>query len=337
MSLADIKTLFEKTLSLLKYRGDKDVKFIWHGGEPLTIEPSYYESIWDIQKTVFNKSRITYSNSIQTNLTLLTDTYLKKMRGGIFDSIGVSYDMIGDHRVNVAGKQVKEKVFENMQKLIDNDIPFGIITVLTNEVAKHAEKIFTWFDEREISISFLPLFQPSGGSQPLKESINEKKIVSTYKKLFDRWLNSDNATSLLPLDYYMDDVIAEIKSPDSGRQYYDRFTDEWIWVINTDGNVYPYDDEYSPGLIYGNIFTDTIESIFHSPNRKRIAAISKDRIQQVCSSCNHFGHCSGYYVGDSIYPSFDKDHKMICGIVKPTLDYMYERMAKEQLITADTI
>jgi uncharacterized protein len=332
LSLDELHGIFQKMLLVLKHRNLKEVKFIWHGGEPFTIEPAYYESIWKIQHKIFNTEGIAILNSVQTNLTLLTDEYLKKLKKGLFDSIGVSYDIIGEHRVNTGNKPMQQKILQNMQRLIDNGIPFGVITVLTPAAVKHAAQIYDFFDQQDISISFLPLFLPASGTQPLKDGITEKQIVVAYKKIFEQWLCSPKATRALPLDYHLDDLITEVNAAVCKKEFYDRYTDEWVWVINTDGNVYPYDDEYKPGICYGNIFTSSTEELLNSPARMRLVSESRSRIAAVCKKCMHFGYCSGSFVGDSIYPSYNKSGKMSCLVVKPLLDYMYKRLKQEDMI-----
>lgn len=332
LSLEEIRIIFKQVRAVLKRRKDSVANFIWHGGEPLLIEPAYYESIWKIQKEIFKSSKISIENSVQTNLTLLSDEYLEKIKGGLFDSFGVSYDLNGQQRVNVAGKQVNAKVLQNMQRLLENKVPFGVITVLSQETMPYAEEIFRYFDERKISLRFLPFYNPPSGNQPYKATISEDEIVESLKKLFDCWLASENASRIWPLEGYLDDLVNEIQQSKDALRYYDREKHEWTWVINTDGGIFAYDDEYKPEYCYGNILTDSVEQILGSQNRMKLVEESRNRIQNVCNSCSHFGYCSGYYVGDDISPSCNEKGEMVCGIVKPVMDYMYQRLEEEDLI-----
>jgi uncharacterized protein len=219
-----------------------------------------------------------------------------------------------------------------MKRLEEHGIPYGVITVLSDETAEIAEEVYDFFDKKGVPVNFLPLFESGSGKQPLKKSIRDERTVAVYKKLFDRWLSSRNATPIMPIDNYIDDVVQKINGDTGEKDHYDRDTDEWVWVINTDGNVYPYDDDYKPENCYGNIFTGKVYDILNSPNRQRLVAESRQRINAVCGSCEYYGYCSGYYVGDSIYPAYDEQGKMKCAIVKPVLDYISLRLEEEDLV-----
>ena len=79
------------------------IRFCWHGGEPLLIEPEYYWKAFELQRQIFAGSPNRVVNSLQTNLTVLDDARLDLLRNG-FDQVGVSLDVVGGLRVNAAGQ-----------------------------------------------------------------------------------------------------------------------------------------------------------------------------------------------------------------------------------------
>lgn len=54
--------------------------FVWHGGEPLLIEPQYYKSLEKLQHEAFDSVDIPFTNSIQTNLTILNENIIDLLK-----------------------------------------------------------------------------------------------------------------------------------------------------------------------------------------------------------------------------------------------------------------
>ncbi len=67
---------------------DKPIFLIWHGGEPLLMNPDFYEYIGQKTSTYRN---YTITNSVQTNATLLNDRFLDVFTKYDFD-ISISLD-----------------------------------------------------------------------------------------------------------------------------------------------------------------------------------------------------------------------------------------------------
>ncbi|TMJ35754.1 MAG: radical SAM protein [Alphaproteobacteria bacterium] len=130
MRLEQLRLLFENIKRSIAELAVEDINFIWHGGEPLLVPLEFYEQLALIEKDVFG-SQFSCKNTIQTNLTVLTARHIKFLREGFFDDIGVSFDVYGDQRIDTSGKSRTDAVRANMQTLLDNQIEFAAIAVLT--------------------------------------------------------------------------------------------------------------------------------------------------------------------------------------------------------------
>jgi len=114
MSLDSIARMFSN-ISIEADKGQMErLRFVWHGGEPLLIPIDYYEAIAGLQREIF-ANKIEVVNVAQTNLTILTDRHIEFLKSGFFSSLGVSFDVYGDQRVDVRGGQSTEIVLANMQ------------------------------------------------------------------------------------------------------------------------------------------------------------------------------------------------------------------------------
>ena len=121
MSLDRIQAAFQNIKSSINELAIERADFIWHGGEPFLIPLEFYEHVNLIQKDVFG-AEFKYNNSVQTNLTVLTDRHIEFLERGFFGDIGVSFDVYGDQRVDTTGRSRTDTVRANMRKLINHQI-----------------------------------------------------------------------------------------------------------------------------------------------------------------------------------------------------------------------
>ena len=141
MSLDHIRAAFQNIKSSITDLAIEDAEFIWHGGEPFLIPLEFYEQVDLIQKDVLG-TEFEYINSVQTNLTVLTDRHIEFLKGGFFDEIGVSFDVCGDQRIDTKGRSRTDMVRANIHKLIEHQIDFGAIAVLARNTLPSIKEIY---------------------------------------------------------------------------------------------------------------------------------------------------------------------------------------------------
>jgi len=237
MSLEQLRAFFVNVRSAVRaYRRDH-IDFIWHGGEPFLIPLEYYEQIGALQREVFGGDG-GYSNFVQTNLTVLTARHIAFLREQRFfnKSIGVSFDVFGDQRVDTQGRLRTEAVLKNMQRLRDAGIAFGAITVLARNTLPHVEAIHRFYESLGISVRFLPFYKSASDAQVAQHSLNFHEITQSLKKVFDAWLVSERAATVYPLADYIRYALAAM----SGKRQdpYQPSSDEQVFLIGTHGDAY---------------------------------------------------------------------------------------------------
>src|SRR5262249_54342007 len=140
------------------------VEFVWHGGEPFLIPIDYYREMAMLQDETFDDPD-TFQNVTQTNLTVLTERHIEFLESKeFFQEIGVSFDLFGDHRVDVTGRLRNSAVILNMGRLIEQGLKFGAISVPTRRSIGHARQIQKFWEALGIGFRFLP-FQLSVGDE----------------------------------------------------------------------------------------------------------------------------------------------------------------------------
>ena len=276
---------------------EERVKFIWHGGEPFMIKLAYYEEIGRLQQSLL-ESHFHYWNTAQTNLTILTAAHIRFLKERrLFEEIGISFDVYGDQRVDIRGQSSTTRVLANMQTLIDNDITFGAITVLSQSTVDKIRAIYRFFDHMGVPFRVLPFHLETIEGQRESHGLTPASIANAMCDVFDEWLQSETATPVYPLHSYLDFAISHMKG--NGLSCYDKDTEENVFVIDTDGSIYGIAETYSEKYRYGNIFEQTFEEILDSSTRRTHILEANARLESFCTTCPYFGGCPGFFVAEA--------------------------------------
>jgi uncharacterized protein len=335
MSIEQIEAMFRNIESYcLQNPQIKVLDFIWHGGEPFVIKPDYYIKIKQLQQNILGHLDLEIQNKVQTNLTILDSNYISALQANLFDSIGVSIDLFGENRVNIAGKPIEDKVLNNMQLLLDNDISFGSISVLSRKTYSHVESIFTFFDDSYISCRFLPIYRTGYTGQQDEHSLESFEIVDAYKRIFETWLASENAVEVDPIDNYINTALRIIKDDDSQKKYYDKKVSDGLFIVNTNGDIYSTDEVYEDGANYGNIFNESLNLLVQSEGYKKALERSHIKMVSTCHKCEYFGHCMGFEMAEATNEqlTFNEKGELECNITKPIISYIVKRLNEVEFI-----
>jgi uncharacterized protein len=302
MSLDQIRTLFRNIAGYVIANQYLDIEFVWHGGEPFLIPLYYYDEIAKLQKEIFS-DKVSVSNGVQTNLTILTDRHLEYLKARrFFSGIGVSIDPYGDQRVDKSGRQTTPIVLANMQRLLDASVPFGGIVVVARNTITHMNNICRFFDKLGINVCFLPFYLTApdeimSNQQWDNHAITFDELISAFKVIIHEWFESSNATTWNPLDEYIDFTLAHINGKPTC--HYDRSEGESVFVVNLDGRVWGAGETYLSECAYGNLFVHDFGTILSSESRKIRSQRAKERMRDYCAPCPYYGACPGFFVGDA--------------------------------------
>jgi len=322
MSLEQLEAMFRNIASYYEAR-PRRMDFVWHGGEPLLIEPEYYFKIFEVQEKHLRERGIDFTNSVQTNLTHLTPRVLKFLKSGTIANVGVSLDLFGDQRVNVGGKPSQPTVLRNMQALIDEGISFGCITVLSKLTAPYIDLIYEFFEEIDTSFRLLPIYRTGYPNQQDGLALTDEEIVSVFKRAAQLWLQSDSSIQVRPIQDYVANVVGKMSS--SHRQNrYDKLADEVVYIVQPDGKLYSVADPPDEALCHGNIFESSLGELKRTPGYLRAVEEASLRMEDACSDCEYFGVCSGYFMGEATPEQREtrEGHRVRCGVAKPVQQYI---------------
>jgi len=336
MKLDDLRNMFDHIAECYS-DSPKRMDFVWHGGEPLLIEPQYYEKIGEIQHEAFDKMDIPFTNSIQTNLSVINDEIIDLFQN-FFQYVGVSIDLFGDQRLNLAGKSSQEPVLRNMQNLIDNKINFGCITVLSKFTAPHVDEIYCFFEDIDTSFRFLPIYRTGYESQQDNLALSDEEIVSSFKKVVDHWFASDSYIQVRPIQDYVANVVCRLDGGAGPRHYYDKNKNEVLYIVDTDGSLYSNADAYNPKLCHGNIFRTSLPMIVKSATHLHAIELANQRMDSVCPECRYYGVCSGFFMAEATPEQryVDDLGHLKCGIALPVQRYIEDLLIKSGLVDTNS-
>lgn len=92
MPLATLERVFKRTGEFLRARPQERIEFIWHGGEPLLLGADYLNQAADFQRKHCDGVENRLTHHMQSNLTLLSDSFFPAFRGLGITTLGTSYD-----------------------------------------------------------------------------------------------------------------------------------------------------------------------------------------------------------------------------------------------------
>jgi uncharacterized protein len=305
MSREDLRRIYQNVrgyyLDLDRAQGLRtEVRFIWHGGEPLLLPPQFYWDTFADQQEIFGEDLPT-SNLVQTNLTVLCDERLRLLRDG-FDSVGVSIDLFGGLRVNLNGRDQQHRVLRNMEVLRKSGVPFGCITVLTRANLRHVEQIYRFFEKAGISFRVLPLFDGAYADQHSRYDLSSQEIAEAYKQFIDLWLQGTGEIQITPLNNYIQSVVHHLTEGVPPR-YLDRRSFTPSILVNTNGDCYCSGDPYGdPEWTLGNLITTPLAEIVAGERMDKACRAAEARMALNCTRCKYFGSCSGFPIVEEDTP-----------------------------------
>jgi uncharacterized protein len=313
-----------------------DIDFIWHGGEPLLQHPDYYWRAFDLQQQIFEPLTGSVRNAVQTNLTVLNKERLRLLREG-FDAVGVSVDLFGGLRVDRSGVNSQATVLTNMERLREENISFGCVTVLTKLNLPYVQEIYEFYESRGIHFRLLPLFDGAFDGQHAGYEIDASEVLSAFRTIFELWLASKNPVAVEPLATYIKQIFNHYSSQKK-TSIYNKREWEWIYLLNVNGDVYSYADAYNPEFSHGNLFTTPLAEIISGTRHQKVVDAAEKRIVSACKSCPYFGSCSGYPAAEESvgYHQVDIEGNAKCVQVKGILEYMERRFKQVGIINPIT-
>jgi uncharacterized protein len=296
MDIGRVTAMFQNIRSSVDELSIATADFIWHGGEPLLIPADFYDEVMQVQNAVF-QGALAFQNSIQTNLTVLTDRHLALLRGDFFTDVGVSFDAYGDQRVDKSGRSRDDAVIDNMQKLADAQVSFGAIAVLARNTLTNVKNIYRFYDGLGIRHRFLAYYRRTGVEQQQEHGVGFDELIDAYTDIFLEWLSSDTATGVDPIEDFVRYATRFVAG--DAPSFYDPKIDERVFMIDVNGDVFNSFEAYQPEFRFGNLVEQPLAEVLASVPRRASHGLAEARLRRFCHDCPYFGACPGVFVANA--------------------------------------
>jgi uncharacterized protein len=300
MSIEDIASIFSavKELLLNAPRTARRVSFYWQGGEPFAHHIEYWRNLIEVQREIFRGSCVDVCNEIQSNGTLITSEHLSLLRRDYL--LGLSFDVANDLRVTGAGRATADKVVTTLDWLLAENVKLsGCIAVVSRNNIDRPYEIADFFLSRSLDFRLLNVYAALDALQQVREqAVNWLEYLrfcetllfyEPVRRALDAGLSIEPFGTALSMLRTHKGRAARSKPNDGER--------EWVWVVDTNGDVYSAGDLYDPDFRYGNAFRDSIDSLLMSTGRQRRIERGRSRIEAICERCFLYRKgCDGTYV-----------------------------------------
>lgn len=275
---------------LLPHNTNNECSVLWHGGEPLFWSASQFRDILCYMHETYPD--VAWKNSMQTNLTLLTDEHIqvfKKFSVSLSTSMDGYRELHDENRVFVNGNETHYIIVDKLHKLSKNNIHSGLIVVLNRTNIDKIIEIYNYFKKHNQGFRVNPLIDTGEALKNSRLSITPDSYARCMKLFFDYWINDDSA---VPVHNFVEWTSSLITRVTSSCSFVENCQNQFT-VIEPNGDISVCDrlcgnTEY----VYGNITKDDLYEIF-TKKQKVFECRSEILKKHECKECKYWDICHG--------------------------------------------
>lgn len=281
------KNVVDKTFEYNFNKQYYGVDFCLHGGEPSLYPINQLREFIEYVKEVAKKyeNKVSYSFSLQSNGIHFSDELLKLCKE---ENINVGISMDGPKYINEVGRKslsftdVTERSLQTIKKLQENNIKFGVLTVISDMHKGKEQELYDFYKENEIhSVGFLRCFSDYS-------KIDNDVLANFLINFFDLYFYGSYKLTIREFDYAIQNALG-IEAGNVCNLNFRKNCGCYL-TVSTDGDLYFCDDNISNMTPYGNIVKDNLEDIYQTTEFKnKLEKIHK--VKTDCEKCEVYNLC----------------------------------------------
>jgi uncharacterized protein len=336
--------IFERVLAYPTMRDG--VTVVWHAGEPMVLPPSYYAEMFRLVDRIAKARRIEVTHSFQTNATLVTDewcAFIKEWRPNVGVSIDGPADIHDRHRRYRNGSGSFAKAYAGLKRLLDQDIPVHMISVLTLASLREPERMFEFYEQSGVHTVCFNIEEKEGANLSSELIARPAEFVALYRAFLERLfaLAVERRSPLSVREF--DNAFRAIQGYHADGHVNFQTNPLGIVAVDTTGNL----STFSPELLgaehpaygsftYGNVLSDNYETIVGRVLDSRLYADINAGIGKCRAECSYFMVCGGGAPANKIFENntANSSETVYCRAHQTDIDVvldMIERIPAETL------
>jgi len=302
---------------------DRKLEVAWHGGEPLTVPLAWYEDALALMAKRC-PAKVQLEHFFQTNGLLLNQDWVRFFaRTGA--KVGLSIDGPADlndvHRRTRRGHGTLDRVMRAVHLLQDQELPFHVITVLTETTLDHPDRLFDFYVGNGIKEVGFNIEEIEGVNtrSSLAGHGMDKKFRQFIRRFFELVFAAPGQLKVRELE----STIALFLSDEPARD--EQNLPFAIISVGHDGTMSTFSPELLgvrhmrfEGFGFGHVATHGLADLAHDPLYRTINAEIRRGVEACQRECRYFRWCGGGAPANKLFEigRFDATETMHCRLTR---------------------
>lgn len=316
-----------------------ELTMVWHAGEPLVLDPSYYRRAIALVQEAAPRTRVTHS--FQTNAMLVNPEFCELFKEPAV-RVGVSIDgpaHVHDlHRQTRGGKGTHALAMRGIELMQERGVRFSTITVLTRDSLAHPDGIFDFLcglGPTEIGFNVDEL---EGAHRTSSLGADAQQAYAGFMR---RVMELAMKTPQAPRVRELAGAFAAAQGAIFGRRIHSSEANPFsILSVSIDGRISTWSpellDQTHPrlgGLTFGSIEDIDFPRVYEDPHFSALDSEIRAGVELCAGSCPYFDVCGGGAPSNKLAEngSFASGSTTFCTLRHKTLIDLAETFMRERL------
>ena len=296
---------------------------VWHAGEPMVLPVGYYERAIEIVRD-HNPGGVQVRHSFQTNGVLIDDAWCDFFKAHQVN-VGVTVDgpafLHDRNRKTRKGAGTQHRVMEGIRKLRANEVPFHVISVLTEESLDYADELYDFYVEneiREVAFNIEEIEGPHAAS-----TLGAAGVEDRFRRFIGRFFDLVARDELVLSVREFDSMVPMILGGDHEKDFPPTQENSPCAILSVDceGNFTTYSPEllglkssHYGDFAIGNVNTDTLASAINGDKFRDMSNDIARGLSKCRDTCEYYSLCGGGAPVNKYFEngSFDSTETMFC-------------------------
>ena len=295
MSLEKLESIFKSISENIKsYNKKNGLKFLWHGGEPLTMGKDFFKEVKCLSDKYFTSKGIKCSHQLQSNLTLIDDEYINVLENLLEKKqFGTSIDPFSPTRPLKNGKDYNSEWHKSVNLLRERGFNIGVVLTIHKGLLDKYEELYKWISDKGkgFSCKLNPVFKSKKGDDNSELYVTSKEFGQFLINMYEIYLRDGKRVRLSPFRDWV--RINRSKGKDRVCSFKKDCQVSFLG-IDYEGNVSGCGRFLaSSDIRYGNVISDSTKDLFNNEERANLSKRAEVLKNGECKECKHWHYCMG--------------------------------------------